>query len=299
MAAEDQARIDAYLAYLAFEKRVSEHTLTAYRRDLEKLLGNAGEAGLLTLGKHHIRRAVARLHAGGLEGRSLARCLSAWRGLYRWLMRQRLLEVNPVEGVRAPRAPKLLPRALTPDQASQLLDPPADDVLEIRDLAIFELFYSSGLRISELAALNLDAALDLREREVTVTGKRSKVRSVPIGGKAMDALQRWLQLRSSLAAAGELALFVSQRGTRLSVSMIRRRLDRRALKAGVDTHVHPHMLRHSFASHLLQSSGDLRAVQELLGHASITTTQVYTHLDFQHLAKVYDQAHPRARKGKG
>lgn len=287
---------ERYLAYLASERRASAHTLSAYRRDLARLASLSAARSPESLDSHDIRQFAARLHASGLGGRSIARVLSSWRGFYRWLVRLHGLAANPVEGIRAPRSAKRLPGVLSPDQASALLDAVPEDPLEVRDCAMFELFYSSGLRLSELAGLNLGQGLNLDEGEVTVTGKRAKTRIVPVGAKAQAALDAWLAVRGELAVPGEPALFVSRRGTRLSTSMIGRRLGRWAQKQGLDVRVHPHMLRHSFASHVLQSSSDLRAVQELLGHASIRTTQIYTHLDFQHLAKSYDAAHPRARR---
>lgn len=285
-----------WLDYLAHQRRVSPHTLTSYRRDLDKLQMHAGGRALATLDAADVRRFAARLHAGGLEARSIARTLSCWRGLFRWLLATGAVEANPVLGIRAPKAGKPLPKALAVDAADAMLDVTPDDGLEVRDLAMFELFYSSGLRLAELAGLNLDGDYCVADGEVTVLGKRNKTRRVPVGGKALEALSAWLTVRAGLAAPEEQALFVSQRGTRLSHGMIRQRLARWAREKGMPQHVYPHMLRHSFASHLLQSSGDLRAVQELLGHASIRSTQVYTHLDFQHLAKIYDAAHPRARK---
>ena len=286
----------AYLRQLEIERRASPHTLTAYRRDLLELSRLAGGADPTGLAPHDIRRLVARLHGAGLGGRSIGRRLSAWRGFYRWLVRHRGLAVNPAEGIRPPRSPARLPATLTPDQAAALLDAKAEDVLEVRDHAMFELFYSSGLRLSELAALDVDAGVDGTAREVVVTGKRGKTRCVPVGDKALAALAVWHRQRDALAAASERALFVGRHGRRLSARSIELRLARWARRCGLGIGVHPHMLRHSFASHLLQSSGDLRAVQELLGHAGIRSTQVYTHLDFQHLARVYDAAHPRARK---
>ena len=288
--------MEAYLRQLEVERRASRHTLVAYRRDLAELSRLAAPAEPAGLAPHDIRRLVAQLHGAGLGGRSIGRRLSAWRGFFRWLVRHRGLASNPAESIRPPRSPSRLPAALTPDQAAALLDAEPDDALEIRDRAMFELFYSSGLRLSELAALDIDVGVDPAAREVTVTGKRGKTRCVPVGDKAMAALAAWRAHRDALAATGEPALFVGQRGHRLSVRSIEARLARWARRCGVGIGVHPHMLRHSFASHLLQSSGDLRAVQELLGHASIRSTQVYTHLDFQHLARVYDAAHPRARK---
>lgn len=291
---EDALR--GYLEYLATQRRMSEHTLRASDLDLRKLHDLKAGRPLDVLKMADIRRFAARLHMQGLEPRSLARVLSTWRGLYRWHVRQGRLSHNPVLDVRPPRGAKRLPKALSVEQTAALLDAPADDLLEIRDLAIFELFYSSGLRLAELSGLDVSGMYSVQGDEVIVFGKRSKTRSVPVGEAARRALQAWLAVRAQLAAAGEAALFVSQRGTRLSDAMIRVRLGRWAKAKGLPVHVHPHMLRHSFATHVLQSSGDLRAVQELLGHADIRTTQVYTHLDFQHLAKVYDAAHPRARK---
>jgi integrase/recombinase XerC len=290
------SEIEDYLRYLATQRRASEHTLSNYARDLSRLQEFATTRALTALNAHDIRRFVAKLHAGGLQARSIARTLSAWRGLYRWLVRQGKTDNNPALTVRPPRAAKKLPQVLSPDQAATLLNAAPEDSLEVRDHAMFELFYSSGLRIAELAGLNVSGPLSVADGEVTVFGKRSKTRRVPVGSKALEALAVWLPLRAQLAAVGEEALFVSQRGTRLSMGMIRKRLERWAQLQGMPVHVYPHMLRHSFASHVLQSSGDLRAVQELLGHASISTTQIYTHLDFQHLAKVYDTAHPRAKK---
>jgi len=288
--------VERFLAELAHQRRASPHTLSAYRRDLETLLAAVGDADASALQPFQLRRQVMQLHARGLAPRSLARMLSAWRSWYRWLARRGEIARNPCDGLRAPKQSKALPKALSVGQTMALLDAPAENVLETRDLAMFELFYSSGLRLSELAGLDLRGGLDLEAGEVTVTGKRGKTRIVPVGEKGVAAVRRWLAERAALAAADEPALFVGARGGRLTPRSIERRLERWALKSGADVHVHPHMLRHSFASHVLQSSGDLRAVQEMLGHANIGTTQIYTHLDFQHLAKVYDAAHPRARK---
>lgn len=295
-AVEVCAEIADYLQSLA-TKRSSAHTLVNYARDLSRLQEFAAQRALTSLSASDIRRFISKLHAGGLQARSIARTLSAWRGLYRYLVRQGKAETNPALTVRPPRASKTLPQVLSPDQAATLLNATPDDPLEMRDHAMFELFYSSGLRIAELAGLDVAGTHSVVDGEVTVFGKREKTRRVPVGSKALEALAVWLSVRASLAAPEEQALFVSQRGTRLSMGMIRKRLERWAQLQGMPVHVYPHMLRHSFASHVLQSSGDLRAVQELLGHASISTTQIYTHLDFQHLAKVYDVAHPRAKKG--
>lgn len=291
--------VDTYLAELAEQRRLSPHTVSNYRRDLRRLLSLAGETSLAELRVHHVRRFAAQLHGQGLSGRSIARQLSAWRGFFNWLGRGDVVLANPCEGVRSPKSPKHLPNALSVDEAARLLTPADEDdpVLAARDAAMFELFYSSGLRLAELAALNCDA-LDaaLQEGEIRVLGKRNKARLVPVGSKAREALASWAALRDGLASSEERALFVSRRGGRISHRMIQLRLARQAVQLGLPRHVHPHMLRHSFASHVLQSSGDLRAVQEMLGHASIASTQVYTHLDFQHLAKVYDSAHPRAKR---
>ena len=296
-----------YLEHVRVEKRLAERTLTLYRLDLERLAQFAAGVNLplLQLTSAHIRRFVAQMHGAGRSGRGIALILSGWRGFYTWLGRQGLVASNPVQDVRAPRAPKPLPKALGVDDAVQLAEhASADDDpwLEARDAALVELLYGSGLRVGELVGLDAQASgtargwIDLAERSAHVLGKGSKRRSVPMGEAAARALDAWLVLRSELVREDEAALFVSQRGTRLSPSQVRARLGRLARQAGLPTHVHPHMLRHSFASHLLQSSGDLRAVQELLGHANISTTQVYTKLDYQHLAKVYDAAHPRARR---
>jgi integrase/recombinase XerC len=238
---------------------------------------------------------VARAHGQGLSGKSIARRLSAWRSFFRWLDRHHGPLANPVNGVRAPKSPKALPKALSPDMTARLLDAPASEPADIRDKAMFELFYSSGLRLAELIGLQLAAAKDIcSEREVIVLGKGSKTRNVPVGAKAVEAMQAWLTVRPQLARPDEPALFVGARGGRIAPAVVGQRLRNWGRRLGIA--VHPHMLRHSFASHVLQSSQDLRAVQELLGHASIAATQVYTHLDFQHLAKVYDAAHPRAKK---
>ncbi|MDY0073293.1 MAG: tyrosine recombinase XerC [Thauera sp.] len=298
--------VSAWLTWQATQRRAAALSLCASEGDVRKLLRLAEGRDLATLAPHDIRRFVARLHGEGLGGRSIARVLSSWRGYYRWLVRHRGQDSNPVLGIRAPRAPSLLPRALNEEQTARLLDGAPenasgeegrqDDCLLVRDQAIYELLYSSGLRVAELAGLDVDYGLELDEAMVSVRGKRQRQRSVPVGQPALAALRAWLAVRPQLAAADETALFVSRQGRRLSTSAIRSRLAEHARQSGVGVHVHPHMLRHSFASHLLQASGDLRAVQELLGHASIRSTQVYTHLDFKHLASVYDSAHPRARK---
>ncbi len=285
-----------YLTDIAVQRRLSPHTLAAYRRDLEVLLALAPAGDLLAVHGADIRRALMALHGQGLAPRSLARTLSGWRGFYAWLARQGRIGVNPTDGIKPPKRPRTLPKALGVDQANALLNAQPDDALEIRDAAMFELFYSSGLRLSELVSLNMISAEDIATGEVMVTGKRGKTRVVPVGEKARQALLAWLTQRLGMAAEGETALFVGRNGARIGARQVELRLARWAQKTGVGVHVHPHMLRHSFASHVLQSSGDLRAVQEMLGHASIAATQIYTHLDFQHLAKVYDKAHPRALK---
>jgi len=292
------AAAECWLAELSDQRRLSPHTIANYRRDLGKLLAAAGEIPLAGLQVHHVRRFVAQLHSQGLSGRSLARLLSAWRGFFAWLGERGLIKANPCDGIRPPKSPRLLPKALSVDETARLLAPVDDDdpVQAARDLAMFELFYSSGLRLAELVALDCEALASIAEQgEVRVLGKRNKLRLVPVGSKAREALVAWSAVRGELARPDEKALFVGQRGARISPRMVESRLARRAVLLGLPTHVHPHMLRHSFASHVLQSSGDLRAVQEMLGHASIASTQVYTHLDFQHLAKVYDAAHPRAK----
>jgi integrase/recombinase XerC len=246
---------------------------------------------------HDLRRYVATLSREGLSGRSIARHLSATRRFYQFLLREKLASDNPALDIRAPKSGRRLPRVADVDQLNHLLDGQPDDPLEVRDLCMFELMYSSGLRLAELASLDLDT-VDLRGGEVRVLGKGGKERLLPVGRKAIAAIQAWLPLRAGLANDGEVALFVSQRGERLSHRSIQARMSRWGISRGADQKLHPHLLRHSFASHMLESSGDLRAVQELLGHADIATTQVYTHLDFQHLARVYDQSHPRARRDK-
>ena len=289
--------LERYLAHLRNERRLSGHTVAAYARDGATLAALAAGRELHALTPHDIRRFVATLHGKGLSPRSLARVLSSWRGLYEWLARHREAASNPCAGVRPPRAPKRLPEALSPDDAVRLVAHADDSDAGLCERALFELAYSCGLRVSELTGVDVDS-IDTAAGEVRVTGKGAKTRIVPVGAPALEAIARWLPRRSALAGPGEKALFVDTRGKRLSPRAVQRRIKRRAAAAGLAADVHPHMLRHSFASHVLQSSGDLRAVQEMLGHASIASTQVYTHLDFQHLAKVYDAAHPRAKRKK-
>jgi len=295
----DQALVAEWLEFLGVQRRLSATTLRNYRHAASALLLLARETRLDVLEAAQLRRYVAVLHAQGLSGRTLALTLSAWRSLFRWLVRQRGFRANPVQGVRPPRGPRGLPKALSVEQAQRLLADEggaADAPENVRDAAMFELLYSSGLRLGELVSLEVgDGRLDLRAGEVTVTGKGGKTRSVPVGARAREALERWLALRAQLARPEETALFVGARGARIAPGTVRRHLRAWATRRGMAA-VHPHMLRHSFASHVLESSQDLRAVQEMLGHASIATTQVYTHLDYQALAKVYDAAHPRARK---
>lgn len=286
---------DAFLAHLTQERRLAANTAVNYKRDIDELIRYAGDSRLDALQVHQIRRYVAQLHARGLDGRSIARMLSAWRGLYRFLVRDRGLKANPCVGVRAPKVAKRLPHAQSPDEAARLMNVDEDSALALRDKAMFELFYSSGLRLSELTGLAL-GDVDAQDGTVRVTGKGNKTRVVPVGKPALAALDAWLAQRALLAHDGETALFLGQGGRRLGPRAVQLRFKHWAARLGLDRSLHPHMLRHSFASHVLQSSGDLRAVQEMLGHASISTTQVYTRLDFQHLAKVYDAAHPRARR---
>ena len=287
----------AYLEHLSHQRHLAPGTRHNYHQDIEALFALNPGVTLARLQPQHIRRSVAQLHARGLSGRTIAHMLSAWRGLFAWLARHRGYSANPCLGLRAPKSPKGLPKALSPEAAGQLLDAPAETPPELRDKAMFELAYSSGLRLAELVSLDLAHADAIRrDGEVTVTGKGSKTRSVPVGAKARSAIENWLHSRALLARPQVQALFVGARGERIAGGVVRARLAQWALRAGLPVHVHPHVLRHSFASHVLQSSGDLRAVQEMLGHASITSTQVYTHLDFQHLAQVYDAAHPRARR---
>lgn len=315
LAEGDAALIERYLEHVRVEKRLAARTVTLYSLDLERLAAYVVQTGvcLTEVQSHHVRRWAAQMHGSGRSGRGIALILSGWRGFYVWLGREGRIVANPVQDVRAPRQPRPLPKALAVDDAVQLAEHQQtedDPWLEARDAAMVELLYGCGLRVGELVAL--DAApsadaertgrgwIDLEAGEAHVQGKGGKRRAVPLGGAAHAALRRWLTLRASVPAGTNAdaarALFTGRHGTRLTATSVWQRLKRRSLLAGLATPVHPHMLRHSFASHLLQSSGDLRAVQELLGHANIGTTQVYTRLDFQHLAKTYDAAHPRAKR---
>ena len=299
--------LGAWLRHLEVERRLALRTRQMYAEALQRLVAAASAKGvaLEAAQPHHVRAWMAQAHRSGLAPRSVALMLSAWRGLYRWWGEQGVVAVNPVEGVRAPKQAKPLPKALSVDHAVALAEhrsDAGDARLAARDHAIVELLYGCGLRVGELIGLDVragrDAAgwIDAGDATAHVLGKGSKRRSVPVGRAALDALREWLAVRDGIAKPQESALFVSVRGARLGAGQLRARLKQLAQAAGVPTHVHPHMLRHSFASHVLQSSGDLRAVQELLGHANIATTQVYTRLDWQHLAKVYDAAHPRAKR---
>jgi integrase/recombinase XerC len=306
-----QPLAERYLEHVRVEKRLAQRTVELYALDLGKLADHAKQAGIADLTRvqpAHIRRWVAQMHAGGRSGRGIALILSGWRGFYAWLGREGLVTSNPVQDVRAPRAPKPLPKALGVDEAMQFADHTeegADRWLAARDQAMVELLYGCGLRVGELVGLDAQAGsdargwVDLQAGDVHVLGKGSKRRTVPLGSKAAQAVRDWMAARAQAPwCAVQPALFTGRHGTRLTAQSVWQRLKRRSLQAGLATPVHPHMLRHSFASHVLQSSSDLRAVQELLGHANIATTQVYTRLDFQHLAKAYDAAHPRAQRVK-
>ncbi|AOJ03255.1 MULTISPECIES: tyrosine recombinase XerC [Burkholderia] len=301
------APIADYLSNLRHVRKLSDHTLRAYAHELDELKKLANGRPLESLTAVDVRGAVARAHAGGLSARSISHRLSAWRAFYRWFAQHVEMNANPVATIRAPKRAKLLPKALSVDDAAALMDAPMSGTAEgVRDHAILELFYSSGLRLAELIGLDVayvrngehrsEGWLDLAEAEVTVRGKGDKERKVPVGRKAIDALNAWLAVRGEFVRHDPHPLFLSVRGNRMSPGVVRERVKRAARAAGIPANVHPHVLRHSFATHVLQSSGDLRAVQELLGHASISATQVYTSLDFQHLAKIYDSAHPRAKK---
>jgi integrase/recombinase XerC len=292
----NQVALHGFLDHLRNERRYSPLTAENYSRDICRLFKLAGVTSLNELKNHQIRRFVAQLHGSGLGGKSLARMLSAWRTFYSYLIRDHQFKDNPCIGLRAPKSARNLPHALSPDEAVRMMElPTAGDILAVRDKAMFELFYSSGLRLAEL--VNLDpGALDFADAAVRVIGKGAKTRIVPLGSYAISALQTWLALRGQLAKQDETALFVNRNGSRIGSRAVQLRMSEWGIKQGITSGVHPHLLRHSFASHVLQSSGDLRAVQEMLGHTSISTTQVYIHLDFQYLSKIYDAAHPRAKK---
>jgi integrase/recombinase XerC len=287
--------LQGYIEHLMHERRLSAHTTKNYQRDITALLSFAGETPPAKLNAHDIRRAIAQLHGRGLDGRSIARMLSAWRGFYHYLARDHGCAQNPCIGIRAPKSAKRLPDALSPDDARQLVEVEDTDALAVRDRAMLELFYSSGLRLAELTSLAPED-VNFADATVRVTGKGGKTRIIPVGSHAATALNAWLEQRAALPGVDAQALFVNRQGRRLGPRAIQSRVQQRGLRQGIAGRVHPHMLRHSFASHVLQSSSDLRAVQEMLGHSSISTTQVYTQLDFQHLAKIYDAAHPRAKR---
>jgi integrase/recombinase XerC len=294
----DRSWLERFLAHLRTERRLSPHTSSNYTRDLVAFIDYAQRAGLAewpALDSQHVRMFAAKAHAGGLAPRSVQRRLSAVRTFLNYLVREGVIRHNAAVDIRAPKAPKKLPNTLDVDQIARLLEIPAENALAIRDKAIMELFYSSGLRLAELIQLDL-GAVDLTDRMVRVLGKGSKTRILPVGRKAIDALKLWLKERGSVARIEENALFVGKDGVRLGPRAVQRRIAYWARRIGLPSHVHPHLFRHSFATHLLESSRDLRGVQELLGHANISTTQVYTHLDFTHLARTYDASHPRAKR---
>jgi len=292
--------LNDFLGYLQHQRRLSPRTISSYQRDLQQASLYCQQQAIeywSDLNVHTLRQYVAYRHRQGLSGRSIQRELSALRSFYNYLLQEHLVSLNPAQGISAPKSARKLPKALDVDQISQLLNHASDEPLEIRDHAMMELFYSSGLRLSELVGLDLQD-LDLAEAVCTVTGKGNKSRILPLGRYARQAIEKWLLQRKQLVEDGSRALFISRSGRRISQRSVQARLQRCAIKSGLPEHLHPHKLRHSFASHMLESSQDLRAVQELLGHADISTTQIYTHLDFQHLARVYDQAHPRAKRRK-
>lgn len=289
--------LNDYLQHLTFERGLSTLTLQNYARDIKLLESLLENTSFDQVQNTQIRRFIATLHSRGRSGKTIARALSAWRGFYDYLIHHKGYKQNPITGLRAPKTAKTLPQALSTDQAVKFVDIKGDGLLEQRDHAILELFYSSGLRLAELVNLDI-TMLNFSEGTVTVTGKGSKTRIVPMGSHAMDAIQTWIQRRAliKIADANPNALFVTQQGRRITPRAVQYRVKEWSIKQGINTSMHPHLLRHSFATHVLQSSQDLRAVQEMLGHANISTTQVYTHLDFQHLATIYDKAHPRAKK---
>lgn len=288
-----------FISHLALERRVSAHTVSNYERDLRALVEWCEERGIqdwADVTHADMRMFAAASHRKGLASKSIARRLASTRTFLQYLIREGELQANPAKDVTPPKGKKLLPATLDADQLASFLRIEGDDAVSTRDRAMFELFYSSGLRLAELCSMDIGTLADINQGEVRVEGKGAKTRIVPVGRYARAAVQAWVKLRGQLASPGEQALFVGTRGKRIAHRTVQQRLSYWAKKQGVGQHIHPHMLRHSFASHLLESSGDLRAVQELLGHADISTTQIYTHLDFQHLATVYDKAHPRARK---
>ena len=293
-----EAEIQQFIDYLQYEKQLAKNTQKSYSRDINNAYHFFSQSNILSWGEldnQHIRSYIGHRREQSLSGASIARELSALRRFFDYLLRQKKITKNPAKGIPAPKTPRKLPPTPAIEQIEQLLSNTDNEPLLIRDQAMFELFYSCGLRLSELTGLNLlDIQLD--EAMLRVLGKGNKQRDIPIGSFAIKALQQWLDCRHRLVTSNELSVFVSQRGTRISQRMVEYRLKKWATEKGLSIHLHPHMLRHAFASHMLESSGDLRAVQELLGHADISTTQIYTHLDFQHLANVYDQAHPRAKK---
>lgn len=299
MLADQEQLLVGFLEQLTVEKRASSHTVANYQRDIKRLQRYCVDKTIQqwsVVTQSDIRAHIASRHRQGMGSSSLQRELSAIRSFYGFLLKNRCADINPAQYVKAPKQVKNLPKTLDVDQINGLLEAGASSVLEIRDVAMFELFYSSGLRLSELTALNLDD-IDLHDQALLVrSGKGGKSRLLPIGTKAIAALNRWLQQRMKNTPTSELAVFVTTRGKRLGQRSVELRLALWCKKKGIAEHIHPHMLRHSFASHLLEASQDLRAVQELLGHSNISTTQIYTHLDFQHLAEVYDNAHPRAKK---
>ena len=292
------ADIERFGAHLARERRMSPHTVSNYLRELRSLAAWCDAQGIdawQTLDSQHLRMFAARSHAGGLAPRSVQRRLSAVRSFFRWLQREKAVTGNPAVDVRAPKSRRALPVTVDADQMARLLDIRDTTPLALRDRALMELLYSSGLRLAELVGLDL-SDLDLADRTVRVTGKGRKARIVPVGSKAIAALGAWLRARTEVAVSGEMAVFIGRGGRRIGPRAVQARVAWWARRQGLPVHLHPHLFRHSFASHILESSQDLRGVQELLGHADIATTQVYTHLDFQHLARIYDQAHPRARR---
>ncbi len=300
MLAAAQNQLDSFFDYLRYERRSSPRTISAYQQDLKRLSSFCDKQNIENwsdvdnlLG----RKWLASMHQHGLSGSSIQRILSGCRSFYRWLIREKQVSVNPFDLLKAPRHPRKLPDTMDIDAVQQLVTLTGDDHLTVRDRAILELFYSSGLRLSELVSLDV-GDIDFSAGETRVTGKGNKTRIVPVGRYAQIAIRQWLSVRPQIAKENEQAIFVSRRGGRLATRSVEKRLKDWAIRQGISRNVHPHMLRHSFASHMLESSGDLRAVQELLGHQNISTTQIYTHLDFQHLAKVFDSAHPRAKRKK-